>query len=87
MVRCFEDENVIHVNGKIDPLDDIATINTELALADLETVSKAVTRLTKTAKGGDKEAVATKAVLEKSCHYWMKANRHVQPIWTMTNVN
>lgn len=65
VVRCFEDENVIHVNGKIDPLDDIATINTELALADLETVSKAVTRLTKTAKGGDKEAVATKAVLEK----------------------
>jgi ribosome-binding ATPase len=65
VVRCFEDENVIHVNGKIDPLDDIATINTELALADLETVSKAVTRLTKTAKSGDKEAVATKAVLEK----------------------
>ena len=65
VVRCFEDENVIHVNGKIDPLDDIATINTELALADLETVSKAVTRLTKTAKGGDKEAIATKAVLEK----------------------
>ena len=65
VVRCFEDENVIHVNGKIDPLDDIATINTELALADLETVSKAITRLTKTAKGGDKEAIATKAVLEK----------------------
>jgi ribosome-binding ATPase YchF (GTP1/OBG family) len=41
VVRCFEDENVIHVNGKIDPLDDIATINTELALADLETVAKA----------------------------------------------
>lgn len=65
VVRCFEDENVIHVNGKIDPLDDIATINTELALADLETVSKAITRLTKTAKGGDKEAIANKAVLEK----------------------
>lgn len=65
VVRCFEDENVIHVNGKIDPLDDIATINTELALADLETVSKAITRLTKTAKGGDKEAISTKAVLEK----------------------
>ena len=47
VVRCFEDENVIHVNGKIDPLDDIATINTELALADLETVTKAVTRLAK----------------------------------------
>lgn len=65
VVRCFEDENVIHVNGKIDPLDDIATINTELALADLETVSKTITRLAKTAKGGDKEAIATKAVLEK----------------------
>ena len=65
VVRCFEDENVIHVNGKIDPLDDIATINTELALADLETVTKAVTRLAKSAKSGDKEAVATKAVLEK----------------------
>lgn len=65
VVRCFEDENVIHVNGKIDPLDDIATINTELALADLETVAKAVTRLSKSAKGGDKDALATKAVLEK----------------------
>ena len=65
VVRCFEDENVIHVNGKIDPLDDIATINTELALADLETVSKAVTRLSKVAKSGDKEAIASKAVLEK----------------------
>ncbi|KAF1024371.1 MAG: Ribosome-binding ATPase YchF [Acinetobacter bereziniae] len=65
VVRCFEDENVIHVNGKIDPLDDIATINTELALADLETVTKAVTRLAKSAKGGDKEAVATKAALDK----------------------
>ncbi|RZG87578.1 redox-regulated ATPase YchF [Acinetobacter sp. WCHAc060033] len=65
VVRCFEDENVIHVNGKIDPLDDIATINTELALADLDTVAKALLRLTKSAKGGDKEAIAVKAVLEK----------------------
>ncbi|QER39457.1 redox-regulated ATPase YchF [Acinetobacter suaedae] len=65
VVRCFEDENVIHVNGKIDPLDDIATINTELALADLDTVAKALLRLTKAAKGGDKEAIATKAALEK----------------------
>ncbi len=65
VVRCFEDENVIHVNGKIDPLDDIATINTELALADLEAVSKAITRLAKSAKGGDEEAIATKAVLDK----------------------
>lgn len=65
VVCCFEDENVIHVNGKIDPLDDIATINTELALADLDTVAKALLRLTKVARGGDKEALATKAVLEK----------------------
>lgn len=66
VVRCFEDENVIHVNGKIDPLDDIATINTELALADLDTVAKALLRLTKAAKGGDKDAIATKAALEKN---------------------
>ena len=65
VVRCFEDENVIHVNNKIDPLDDIATINTELALSDMETVSKAILRLTKSAKGGDKDAQATKVVLEK----------------------
>lgn len=65
VVRCFEDENVIHVNNKIDPLDDIATINTELALADLEAVAKALHRLGKLAKSGDKDAVATKAVLDK----------------------
>ncbi len=80
VVRCFEDENVIHVNGKIDPLDDIATINTELALADLETVAKALLRLTKSAKGGDKDAIATKAVLEKSSLCWMKVNLLVRRI-------
>lgn len=65
VVRCFEDDNVIHVNNKIDPLDDIATINTELALADLDAVAKALHRLTKLAKSGDKDALATKAVLDK----------------------
>ena len=65
VVRCFEDENVIHVNGKIDPLDDIATINTELALADLDSVTKALVRLTKLAKGGDKDAQAAKAVFDR----------------------
>ena len=65
VVRCFEDDNVIHVNNKIDPLDDIATINTELALADLDAVAKALHRLTKLAKIGDKDALATKAVLDK----------------------
>src|ERR1700752_1686684 len=57
VVRCFEDENVIHVAGKVDPLSDIEVINTELALADLGTVEKALTRYSKAAKSGnDKEA-------------------------------
>jgi GTP-binding protein YchF len=64
-VRCFDDDNVIHVNNRVDPIDDIATINTELALADLDTVTKAILRLTKSAKGGDKEAQATKDILER----------------------
>ncbi|HVW52647.1 MAG TPA: redox-regulated ATPase YchF [Trinickia sp.] len=67
VVRCFEDENVIHVAGKVDPLSDIEVINTELALADLATVEKALTRYAKAAKSGnDKEAVKLAAVLEKA---------------------
>ncbi|WP_261842136.1 redox-regulated ATPase YchF [Aliamphritea ceti] len=65
VVRCFEDENVIHVANKIDPLADIEIINTELALADLESVEKQLQRVQKLAKGGDKEAVKAKALLEK----------------------
>lgn len=66
VVRCFEDENVIHVAGKIDPLTDIEVIDTELALADLSTVEKALTRYSKAAKSGnDKEAAKLVAVLEK----------------------
>ena len=66
VVRCFEDGNVIHVSGKIDPLSDIEVINTELALADLATVDKALLRYTKAARaGGDKEAQRLVAVLEK----------------------
>jgi GTP-binding protein YchF len=66
VVRCFEDENVIHVAGKIDPVSDIEVINTELALADLATVEKALTRYAKAAKSGnDKEAVKLAAALEK----------------------
>jgi GTP-binding protein YchF len=65
VVRCFDDDNVIHVNNRVDPIDDIATINTELALADLDTVTKAIVRLTKSAKGGDKDAQATKDILER----------------------
>lgn len=58
VVRCFEDENVVHVAGKVSPLDDIEVINTELALADLESVEKAITKTTRDAKGGDKTAKA-----------------------------
>ena len=65
VVRCFEDPNVIHVAGKVSPLDDIAVIQTELALADLTTVEKTVHRETKKARSGDKDATALVALLEK----------------------
>ncbi len=65
VVRCFEDENVVHVEAKIDPADDIDVINTELALADLESVEKQLQRVTRQAKGGDKDAVKLKVLLEK----------------------
>ncbi|HWQ95441.1 MAG TPA: redox-regulated ATPase YchF [Gammaproteobacteria bacterium] len=65
VVRCFEDPNVIHVAGKISPLSDIEVINTELALADLESVDKALQRATKASKTGDKALLAQKALLER----------------------
>jgi len=65
VVRCFDDENVVHVDGKISPDSDIDVINTELALADLETVEKAHQRASKMAKGQDKDAIAIKAICEK----------------------
>jgi len=66
VVRCFEDPNVVHVSGKIDPVSDIETINTELALADLQTVDKQLARYAKVAKaGGDKDAQRLVAALEK----------------------
>jgi len=64
VVRCFEDDNVIHVANQIDPASDIEVINTELALADLESCEKQLQKVTRTAKSGDKEAVAMKALLE-----------------------
>jgi ribosome-binding ATPase len=67
VVRCFEDPNVIHVADRIDPVSDIETIDTELALADLETVGKQLSKNNKLAKtGGDKEAQRLVAVLEKA---------------------
>jgi GTP-binding protein YchF len=65
VVRCFDDDNVIHVAGKIDPINDIEVINTELALADLATAEKALQRHQKTARSGDKDAIKLVAVLEK----------------------
>jgi GTP-binding protein YchF len=65
VVRCFVDENVVHVAGKVDPLSDIEVIHTELALADMATVEKAHARYVKPARAGDKEAAKLVAVLEK----------------------
>ena len=65
VVRCFENDDVIHVNNKIDPIADIETIDTELALADLESVDKAIARYERVAKSGDKDAKVKIAVLQK----------------------
>jgi ribosome-binding ATPase len=65
VVRCFENDDVIHVAGKIDPLGDIEVIDTELALADLESVEKALDRATRAAKVGDKKAQVRRELLER----------------------
>lgn len=65
VVRCFENDNIVHVAGKVDPAEDIEIINTELALADLDSVEKAIHRQGKKAKGGDKQAAAEVTVLQK----------------------
>src|SRR5699024_11443878 len=57
VVHCFEDENITHVSGKVDPIDDIEIINLELILADLETINKRFERVEKLAKQKDKEAI------------------------------
>ncbi|MBV9620198.1 MAG: redox-regulated ATPase YchF [Gammaproteobacteria bacterium] len=65
VVRCFEDPDVVHVAGRVDPIADIETIDTELALADLATLEKALERAAKAAKSGDKEAMRRRALLER----------------------
>jgi len=65
VVRCFDDPNVVHVSGSVDPIRDIEVIDTELALADMSTVEKALNRYKKPAQAGDKEAKVLVAVLEK----------------------
>ncbi len=69
VVRCFADDNVVHVDGNVDPLSDIATINTELALADLDTVERALDRWGRKARSGDGDAKAVVAVLEQVNHH------------------
>jgi len=65
VVRCFEDENVVHVSGRVDPIADLETIATELALADLAGVEKQLAKAVKPARAGDKEAARLVSVLEK----------------------
>ena len=80
VVRCFESTDIIHVAGKVDPLTDIDIIDTELALADMATVEKAVERAAKAMKGGDKEAIRKHALFER-----VKAQLDsVKPVRAMT---
>ncbi len=79
VVRCFENDDVVHVTGKVDPLNDIEVINTELALADMESVEKAITKTGKVAKSGDKDAKARLAVLERVRDHLDKA----EPVRTL----
>ena len=65
VVRCFDDSNVVHVSGRVDPIDDIMIINTELALADMATVEKTLQKEQKKAKSGDKDAQLLVSILEK----------------------
>ncbi|PRC93678.1 redox-regulated ATPase YchF [Solimicrobium silvestre] len=79
VVRCFEDDNVIHVAGKVSPLDDIEVIQTELALADMGTVEKAIHREHKKARSGDKDAAKLAELLERI----MPALNEAKPVRAM----
>mgnify|MGYP000417186374 CR=1 FL=1 len=65
VVRCFENDDVVHVSGKVDPISDIEIINTELALADMDSVERALQKAEKQTRSGDKEAIARAAMLTK----------------------
>ena len=79
VVRCFEDDNVIHVAGKVDPISDIEVIQTELCLADLAADEKALHRVTKLARSGDKESAKLVTILEK-CQVALNEARPVRTI-------
>ena len=74
VVRCFEDENVVHVHGGVDPAGDVETVNTELLLADLATVERRLERVGRAAKSGDKELRAEAAELEELRHHLSGGN-------------
>ena len=79
VVRCFEDDNVIHVAGRVDPISDIEVIQTELSLADLAPVAKALHRHTKTARSGDKDAQKLVGLLER-CQAALNENKPVRAL-------
>jgi len=79
VVRCFEHPDVVHVSGRVDPAADIETINTELALADLESVDKALTRAEKASKAGDKEALRWRDALQRM-HVQLDAGRPIRTL-------
>ena len=79
VVRCFEDDNVIHVSNKIDPISDIEVIQTELCLADLSAVEKALHRVSKIARSGDKDAAQQLIILEK-CQLALNVTKPVRTI-------
>ncbi len=77
VVRCFANDDIVHVAGKINPLDDIEVINTELMLADMDTVERAIARASKNSKGGDKTALAQKALFERALA-WLDAGKPIR---------
>jgi ribosome-binding ATPase len=79
VIRCFNDSDIVHVAGKVDPKRDIEIINTELMLADLDTVEKALNKAAKQAKSGDKKTIAEKTLLEKAKNHLDQC----QPIRTL----
>lgn len=76
VVRCFEDDNIVHVAGKVNPLSDLEVINTELCLADQESVDKALQKVIKNTRSGDKTALKQQAILEKLAANVDEGNRY-----------
>lgn len=79
VVRCFEDENIVHVNGSVDPVRDIETVNLELIFSDIEVMDRRIEKVSKLAKGGEKEA-------KEQYDFMLKIKKHLEdgkPVRTM----